>query len=100
MLSRNHIRAIFYINPLDYQVCEKYCGQKFDYRLAENKKLIIKCLTRYNANVYDLSENLPSNIFDWGHWPNEHVNETGKHYIAGVLQKAVIQHFNSAITRL
>lgn len=82
LLSENGIKPVFYITPVDYQTGEKYFPGIFRDRLKENTDLIKSVLGERGVKVLDLSFSLTSDYFAWERYPNEHLNEKGRGYVA------------------
>ena len=50
--------------------------------LFKDTELAIQKLTDNNIKVIDLSTSLKSDFFAWEKYPNEHLNENGRKYVA------------------
>lgn len=90
VLSRNNIRALFYIMPIDYETCEKYFPGLFTQRLTENVQLIRSVLETEGVDVLDLSTTLPANVFTWGLYPNEYLKDKGRMYVAERIRDLIV----------
>lgn len=82
ILTENNIKPIFYITPIDYETGEKYFPNQFLERLKENTETIKSVLKKNDVEVLDLSNKLSSDFFGWEKYPNEHLNEKGRKYVA------------------
>lgn len=82
ILTENNIKPIFYITPVDYETGERYFPGQFSERLKHNTELIKSVLEKNNVRVMDLSIILGSDFFAWERYPNEHLNEKGREYVA------------------
>lgn len=82
LLIRNNIKVIFYITPIDWETGEKYLPGEFLKQLRENTQLIISLLSMEGVEVLDISTVLPTNCFYWYLYPNEHLNQRGRMYVA------------------
>lgn len=58
LLRRTDINVIFYITPVNYQICEKYLGSRATERLRENTQVVKTALEREGCEVMDLSVSL------------------------------------------
>lgn len=76
------INVIFYITPIDYQVGNYYLGEKFTEQVAKNVAVITETLQREDVILLDFSFSLTSDFFNWAKYPNEHLNEDGRNFIA------------------
>jgi hypothetical protein len=82
ILLENNIKPIFYITPVDYETGERYFPGQFLERLKHNTEMIKSVLEKNNIQVIDLSTSLKSDFFAWEKYPNEHLNEKGRKYVA------------------
>ena len=80
---------IFSITPIDYQTGQKYLGNRFKERIEKNISIIRSSLQKEGYSVMDLSVSLDSDIFAWTYWPNEHLNEHGRAFLAETLAKQI-----------
>jgi hypothetical protein len=80
--NRAGIRAYVYITPVDYEGGEKYVGEYFKKQIRENVAMVCKAVEEKNIDCIDLSEGVPRSGFDFGSYPNEHLNETGRLFVA------------------
>jgi hypothetical protein len=90
ILSRNNIRALFYITPIDYETGEKYFPGQFTQRLKENVQLIRSVLETEGVDVLDLSTTLPAEVFTWGLYPNEYLKTKGRMYTAKRIRDLIV----------
>ncbi|MCL4294276.1 MAG: hypothetical protein KJ077_01040 [Anaerolineae bacterium] len=85
LLKENGIKPIFYITPINYQLGEKYLGQTFRERLAENTAVIERVLRQKDGDILNLVFDLEAyNFVD-----TEHLTENGKTYIAQALAATI-----------
>jgi hypothetical protein len=91
--KRNHIGLLLYITPIDYLACDRFYAGTSNI-IKYNTKILNNTLSRYNVPLLDLSESIPSSYFDWrvDLYPNEHMNEHGKKYVASALADMIIKH--------
>lgn len=81
------IDVIFYVTPIDYQIGESYFGEHFTEQVAQNIALITSTLQERDVILLDLSFSLTSEFFDWQGYPNEHLDENGRNFIAEQLSQ-------------
>ncbi len=82
LLTRNNIKIIFYITPIDWETGEKYLPGEFLKQLRQNTQFIISLLSAEGVELLDISTALPSHFFYWHLYPNEHMNQRGRMYVA------------------
>lgn len=82
ILLENNIKPIFYITPVDYETGERYFPGEFSERLKNNVETIKSVLKENDINALDLSMDLKPDFFAWERYPNEHLNEKGRKYVA------------------
>lgn len=76
------IDVIFYITPIDYQIGNYYMGESFTEQVAQNIAVITETLQGKDVLLLDYSFSLTSDFFNWDNYPNEHLNENGRNFIA------------------
>lgn len=88
------INVIFYITPIDYQVGNYYLGEKFTEQVAQNVAVITETLQRKDVILLDFSFSLTSDFFNWSNYPNEHLNQNGRNFVAQSLSDKLntLQH--------
>ncbi|MCP5108838.1 MAG: hypothetical protein GY950_35975 [bacterium] len=89
VLARHNIEGIFYFTPIDYETGEKYFPGLFTRRLKENADVIRSLLAAEGVEVLDLSTGLPADSFSWGLYPNEHLNQKGRRYVAEKVSRRI-----------
>jgi len=82
LLKKNSIKCIFYITPIDWQTGEKYLPGEFLKQLRQNTRLIVSLLSAEGVEILDISTALPPHFFYWHLYPNEHMNQRGRMYVA------------------
>jgi len=82
ILLENNIKPVFYITSIDYETGERYFTGEFTERLKNNVETIKSALEEDNFKVLDLSMDLKTNFFTQEKYPNEHLNEKGRKYVA------------------
>ncbi|MCP5108847.1 MAG: hypothetical protein GY950_36020 [bacterium] len=82
VLKKNNIKCIFYITPIDWETGERYFPGEFSGRLRQNTRLVQRLLAEKGIEVLDLSTDLTADFFYWRLYPNEHLNQRGRMYVA------------------
>lgn len=82
LLKKNNIKPIFYITPIDWETGEKYLPGEFRKQMGENTRLIVSLLSAEGVEILDISTALPTHFFYWHLYPNEHMNQRGRLYVA------------------
>lgn len=81
-------RVVFYITPLDIDSGSSHLGRAMQQQVAENVRVVRDQLDPL-AEVIDLSFELPSDAFTWHQYPNEHLNQHGRQYVATAITSSV-----------
>lgn len=90
VLERAKIQALFYLTPIDYETGDTYLGDRFSARIRENAAFVTSSLEAAGQTALDLTFNLDAEWFHWGSlYPNEHLNERGRMYVAERLAAAI-----------
>ncbi|MFH2202130.1 MAG: hypothetical protein ABIJ96_03360 [Elusimicrobiota bacterium] len=91
LLKGNNIIPFFYITPIDHEFGAEYMGKEFSGRISENVALIRQLLEPERVRFLDLSRSLPHPVFDWeeDRYPNEHLMEKGKIFVARELAREI-----------
>jgi hypothetical protein len=82
ILLENNIKPVFYITPIDYETGERYFPGEFSERLKNNVETIKSAFKENNLEILDLSADLKTDFFAWEKYPNEHLDEKGRKYVA------------------
>jgi hypothetical protein len=83
----NNIDVILYITPIDYQFGESLLGEQFTEQVTQNTTLIASMVEGKDVVFLDLSFDLTSEFFGWHEYPNEHLNENGRFFVAEKLSQ-------------
>jgi hypothetical protein len=89
VLNSIDVKVVFYITPLDIEEGRKYLSDVFNDRVRANVELVKALLREQNIEPLDLSQNLPSEHFSWTVYPNEHLDQAGRLYVANHLAEAL-----------
>lgn len=98
LLSKNNIKAIFYLTPVDYETAGKFTGDFAKNQITQNINLIKNSLNKYPVKVLDLSFRLPTNNFAWKDalYINEHLNQNGRRFLAQELANSIIDSLKNS----
>jgi hypothetical protein len=89
-LCRKHdIRCVFYVTPIDVVTGEQYLPGAFLATVRRNVGMLSKHLQNHGGLVVDLSDRLESTAFAYENYPNEHLRDTGRAFVARALVTAV-----------
>ncbi len=88
-LDAARIKTLFYMTPLDMESGEKYVPGRFHSRVCANVELVKKMLRNQNVELLDLSQSVPAAQFSWTIYPNEHLDQSGRLFVAESLAKAL-----------
>jgi hypothetical protein len=91
--KRNNIRVVFYITPIDNDYIDS--AYKGTAQIIQKNVAVVKGVISQNGlSVIDMSSALPSCSFGWkvDKYPNEHLNEQGRKYVARTLANALTAH--------
>ena len=76
------IAVDIYITPIDYQNGIKYAGPDFLPQVKANTELICTIVKTYNIPCLNLAFTLPSSVFNYPVYPNEHLKQQGRMFVA------------------
>lgn len=80
--ARAGIKIYIYIHPVDFMAGEKYVGPDFTKQVAANTDTICFVLAGKGLPCINLALRLDSGYFNYESYPNEHLNEKGRKFIA------------------
>lgn len=97
-LQEANVTPLFYISPIDCETGADVLGQRFTERIAANARVIRDLLDENDLPYIDLSCSVALDGFMWQDdikdlYPNEHLNEKGRRYVAGELS-ALLQRLD------
>jgi hypothetical protein len=92
ILRKLDINLIFYITPVNVQKGEAYLPGKFNERVSANTAVIKTVLRKHGVDVLDLSESLPDAYFSRDVYPNAHLAQQGRLFVAQNLSKILMQN--------
>ncbi len=83
-------KIAFYFTPVDYQCCQKYFTENVEGIIRGNQKFIAKILEDAKIMYVDMSLDAPTEFFSYPNaYPNEHLNEAGRMFVAKQLESLV-----------
>ena len=91
MFQQHQIEFIFYITPIDVETGTAFLGPIFQQRIIDNTQLIENLLYKEGAEILNLADDLDASYFAWQTYPNEHLNEDGRLFIAQQLAQTIEQ---------
>jgi hypothetical protein len=80
--QQSGIKLFVYITPIDYQGGIRYVGDDFIPQIKKNTETICNMFREFDIECLDLSHSLDSSYFSHEAYPNEHLNEKGRHFVA------------------
>jgi hypothetical protein len=89
--SQAGARVVFYVTPIDRQTGDELLPNEFSQRIAANVATLRRSLEPSGARVLDLSGDLPATQFSWTQFPNEHLRDDGRRYVAARVGDAIEQ---------
>jgi len=87
--DKTNIKLYVYITPIDFEGGTKYVGSDFAEQTKNNTKKICAILEINNLPCLNLAFDLDSGYFDFDEFPNEHLNEQGRKYVADKLKESI-----------
>lgn len=93
-IAREHgSQAVFYITPVDVSSGIRLVGEEFQSQVERNIRVIRSQLEAHGP-MLDLAFDLPSDAFAWHLYPNEHLNQDGRRYVASALEASIAERMN------
>lgn len=87
--ARAGVDLYIYIAPIDYQGGIKYIGADLTKQVSANADLICRVVTDHSLPCLNLAFSLSSDYFDYPEYPNEHMNQQGRLFVATQLSGLV-----------
>jgi hypothetical protein len=84
LTARGH-RAVFFITPVNYQRCDGYWSGAISPILREKASAVHAAVAAGGGELLDFTFALGPEYFDPAHYPNEHLQEAGRDYVAQAL---------------
>lgn len=85
ILRDRHVPALFYLTPVDWQDAERLAGPAIGTHIDANAAMLAGLLRGTGARVKDWSRSMGHLDFSWDELPNEHLKETGRRKLAGLI---------------
>lgn len=83
--KNNKTKLLFYLTPIDWEAGQEYLPNDFEEITSKNILLIKSILLNNKMPFLDLSYSLGSSFFSYDKYPNEHLNENGRFFVANEL---------------
>lgn len=88
-LRQAGIRPVVYVTPIDWETCAGYYGPGFRESVEQNVGRIRQLLAEHGADLLDMTFDLGAEEFSYILYPNEHLKENGRQYVARRLAEQV-----------
>jgi hypothetical protein len=99
ILSNKNLKSklILYFNAIDVYEGERYLPNQFTKEIQKNKLFLASIISKYpdRASYIDFIDSIPHKYFDYQDEPNEHLNQTGKMYVAQKLKQEILRLENN-----
>ncbi|MDO8574898.1 MAG: hypothetical protein Q7R61_01330, partial [bacterium] len=82
LANKTSIKLYVYLTPINFEEGTKYIGPDFIKQTTANTEIICSVLKGKNLPCLNLAFSLSSDYFASPIYPNEHVNEKGRKFIA------------------
>jgi hypothetical protein len=89
VLDSAGVRLVLYITPLDMETGRKHLPERFPSRVGANIELVKSLLRDRNVEPLDLSRSVSAGNFSWTVYPNEHLDQHGRLFVADSLAGAL-----------
>ena len=76
------LNIVFYVSPVDVETGERLLPGRFREQVAANVDTIREAVGTHQPALIDMSDALPSTAFSWHDYPNEHLRDTGRRFVA------------------
>lgn len=95
ILQSAKIAVVYYITPMNYQLGQKFLGDKLIDLVSTNKQVIINSLQHEGFKIIDLAFSLDHSNFDWnyGNIPTAHLKFDGREFVASHIALEVQKYF-------
>ena len=87
LANKTGIKLYVYLTPINFEEGAKYVGPDFIKQTTANAKVVCSILKEKNLPCLNLAFSLNSGYFASPIYPNEHVNERGRKFIAEQITK-------------
>ena len=83
--EEQQLQVAFYVTPVDCETGARCLGDRFTSHIKQNVRVLRSQLAGTSATFMDCSLSLDANAFSWSQYPNEHLNEVGRSFVAETL---------------
>ncbi len=87
------LKVLFYVTPIDCETGNRCLGDRFAKHIQQNVNVLRSQLAGTTAAFIDCSAALDANAFSWIQYPNEHLNELGRTFVADTLVTTLVDRF-------
>ncbi|MDG1893473.1 MAG: hypothetical protein P8J37_01055 [Fuerstiella sp.] len=94
----HQVQAVFYITPVDIRTGQQAIPGEFAQWIQRNCNVICRAVQSSGGVVLNLSEALAPADFSWHLYPNEHMCQTGRSFVAAEVATAFSAEHTSART--
>jgi len=89
--THSGIKVYLYITPLDHEKGEDYFGKDFTTQIQKNAKIVCDMVKEKGFQCLDLSSRLPHKNFSTPDYPVEHLDQSGRTYVAEQVTKTFLK---------
>lgn len=82
LMKSKGIIPLFYIIPIDWEEGSKYFPGEIEEVTRKNASLLVRELEKIGGAVIDMSLGLKHKDFNYEYYPNEHMKQAGRRYVA------------------
>jgi lysophospholipase L1-like esterase len=82
LAGQSKTNILFFITPIDVEAGTSHLGEAFRKQVDANLTTLRKRLDQMGAQYIDLATKFPTELFDYNGYPNEHLNQEGRHRLA------------------
>ncbi len=87
------LQVVFYVTPVDCETGTRSMGDQFAERVQQNVSVLRSQIAGTSATLIDCSSSLDAAAFSWSQYPNEHLNEQGRSFVAETLASTLSARF-------
>jgi len=91
--AENNLQVVFYVTPVDCETGTSCLGDRFVEHVKQNVNVLRSQLAGTSATLVDCSSSLDARAFSWSQYPNEHLNELGRSFVAETLASTLSARF-------
>jgi hypothetical protein len=83
--AEHQLQVAFYVTPVDFESGSRCLGNRFASQIKHNVSVLRASVAGSSASFMDCSLSLDANAFSWSQYPNEHLTEVGRNFVAETL---------------